>query len=94
MEVVVSELAITASSVDPSCIGFVDGEIHIDSPEAVEYSFDNGSLINLAGLIGLGENDVSYFTGVISYEKDGITFKVSLILGNSPILNASEITGS
>lgn len=43
MEVVVSELAITASSVDPSCIGFADGEIHINSPEAVEYSFDNGA---------------------------------------------------
>lgn len=42
VEVVVSELEITASSIAPSCIGFADGEVHIDSPEAVEYSYDGG----------------------------------------------------
>lgn len=40
--VVVSELAISAVTVSPSCQGYNDGEIHINSPEAVEYSFDGG----------------------------------------------------
>jgi gliding motility-associated-like protein len=44
MEVVVSELQITATAVAPSCGGYADGEIHIDSPEAVEYSFDGGNV--------------------------------------------------
>lgn len=43
MQVFVDELQITAAGVNPSCQGFADGEIHIDSPEAVEYSFDNGT---------------------------------------------------
>lgn len=30
------------SSVSPSCFGLSDGEIHIDNPDADEYSFDNG----------------------------------------------------
>jgi gliding motility-associated-like protein len=43
MEVIVSELNITAASVAPSCIGAADGEIHITSADAVEYSFDGGN---------------------------------------------------
>jgi len=42
VQVIVSELNITASAVAPSCIGYADGQIHIDSPDAVEYSYDNG----------------------------------------------------
>ena len=42
VEVVVSELNITATSVAPSCEGFADGEIHITSLDASEYSFDGG----------------------------------------------------
>lgn len=42
MTVVVDELQITASFVTPSCVGYTDGEIHITSTEAVEYSFNNG----------------------------------------------------
>ena len=42
VEVVVSDLSITATSVAPSCEGFADGEIHITSAEAVDYSFDGG----------------------------------------------------
>jgi len=41
--VTISDLAITASSVAPTCEGFSDGEIHITSLEAVEYSFDAGA---------------------------------------------------
>ena len=40
--VTVSDLAINATTNTPSCQGLSDGEIHIDSPGAVEYSFDNG----------------------------------------------------
>lgn len=43
MLVAVSELDISASSVTPSCEGFSDGEIHITSLDAVEYSFDGGA---------------------------------------------------
>lgn len=39
----VSELDITASAVAPSCEGFADGEIHITSLDAIEYSFDGGN---------------------------------------------------
>lgn len=42
MIVVIDDLIITADSVTPSCEGFADGEIHIDAPGAVQYSFDNG----------------------------------------------------
>lgn len=41
--IVVSELDISASGVAPSCQGLSDGEIHIDSPDAIEYSFDGGN---------------------------------------------------
>ena len=43
VEVIVSELNIIATSVAPSCQGLFDGEIHIDAPGAIEYSFDNGA---------------------------------------------------
>lgn len=43
MLVIVSELNITASTVSPSCIGYADGQIHINSADANEYSFDNGT---------------------------------------------------
>lgn len=43
MEVVVSELDIVAAAVAPSCEGLSDGEIHITSLDAVEYSFDGGN---------------------------------------------------
>lgn len=41
--ITVSDLAITATSVAPSCEGFLDGEIHITSLDAVDYSFDSGA---------------------------------------------------
>lgn len=40
--VLVSQIAQTTTSINPSCSGFADGEIQIDSPFADEYSFDNG----------------------------------------------------
>ena len=43
VEVIVSELNISATFVAPSCQGVADGEIHIDAPGANEYSFDNGT---------------------------------------------------
>ncbi len=43
VQVIVSDLSISASSVSPSCQGLSDGQIHIDSPDANEYSFDNGT---------------------------------------------------
>lgn len=42
MQVVVSNLTVSATGVAPSCEGSSDGEIHIDAPGATEYSFDNG----------------------------------------------------
>jgi len=42
IEVFVSDINVTASSVGPSCNGVADAEIHIDAPGANEYSFDNG----------------------------------------------------
>ncbi len=42
VEVIMEDLTISASTVAPSCQGFADGEIHITSPEASEYSFDGG----------------------------------------------------
>ena len=42
VEVVVSDINLTATSVAPSCEGFTDGEIHITSVDAVDYSFDGG----------------------------------------------------
>lgn len=41
--ITVSDLAIAASSVAPTCVGDADGEIHITSLDAVEYSFDSGN---------------------------------------------------
>lgn len=61
LEVVVSELNITASSVSPSCMGYSDGEIHIDSPDAVEYSFDGGTtwqVDSFAVIFGAGQYSV------------------------------------
>lgn len=43
MQVVVSELDIVANAIAPSCEGFSDGEIHITSLDAIEYSFDGGN---------------------------------------------------
>ena len=43
VQVIVSDLNISASFVAPSCQGLADGEIHIDAPGANEYSFDNGT---------------------------------------------------
>ncbi|MCE2682299.1 MAG: gliding motility-associated C-terminal domain-containing protein [Cryomorphaceae bacterium] len=40
--VLVSNITQTTSSVPPSCADLSDGEIHINSPSAVEYSFDGG----------------------------------------------------
>lgn len=42
VRVLVAQISQTASSVSPSCVGLADGEIHINSPFADEYSFDNG----------------------------------------------------
>lgn len=42
VEVTISDISITASAVSPTCAGFADGQIHIDSPGAVEYSFNGG----------------------------------------------------
>lgn len=47
MEVIVEQVDIAAVDVSPSCIGFADGEIHITSPQAVEYSFDGGTTYQL-----------------------------------------------
>lgn len=41
--VTVSNLTIAASFVSPSCGGYSDGSITINSPAAVEYSFDGGA---------------------------------------------------
>lgn len=43
VRVLVSQITQTTSSVSPSCYGFSDGEIHINSPAASEYSFNNGA---------------------------------------------------
>lgn len=42
VRVLVSQISQTTSSVIPTCYGFADGEIHINSPFADDYSFDNG----------------------------------------------------
>ena len=42
MMVSVEDLNIVASSINPSCQGVADGEIHITSLEADQYSFDGG----------------------------------------------------
>lgn len=42
VRVLVSNITQTTSSIDPSCDGFSDGEIQINSPFADEYSFNNG----------------------------------------------------
>jgi gliding motility-associated-like protein len=42
VRVLVSQITQTTSTVSPSCAGLSDGEIHINSPLADEYSFDNG----------------------------------------------------
>ncbi len=41
--VTVSDLSITADAIAPTCEGFADGEIHITSLDAIEYSFDGGA---------------------------------------------------
>jgi gliding motility-associated-like protein len=43
VRVLVTNITQTTSVVAPSCFGFSDGEISIDSPLAEEYSFDNGT---------------------------------------------------
>lgn len=43
VQINISDLAITASAVSPTCQGYTDGEIHITSLAAVEYSFDGGT---------------------------------------------------
>ncbi|NRA12932.1 MAG: gliding motility-associated C-terminal domain-containing protein [Crocinitomicaceae bacterium] len=42
VQIIVDDLSITASAVAPSCIGFADGQVHITSADAVQYSFDGG----------------------------------------------------
>ncbi len=42
VEIVVDNIALTAASVSPSCQGVADGEIHITSALAADYSFDGG----------------------------------------------------
>lgn len=42
MVVNIDDLQISAYAVSPSCQGATDGEIHIDAPGAVSYSFDGG----------------------------------------------------
>jgi gliding motility-associated-like protein len=42
VNVLVATISQTTSTVSPSCAGLSDGEIHINSPLADEYSFDNG----------------------------------------------------
>jgi hypothetical protein len=42
VRVLVAQISQTTSTESPSCAGLADGEIHIDSPFADEYSFDNG----------------------------------------------------
>ena len=42
VRVLVAQISQTTSTVSPSCAGLSDGEIHINSPFADEYSFDNG----------------------------------------------------
>ncbi len=43
VQVLVSNLVVTGTAVTPSCQVLSDGGIHIDSPGASEYSFDNGT---------------------------------------------------
>ncbi|MEY3237688.1 MAG: hypothetical protein RI883_1789 [Bacteroidota bacterium] len=42
VRVLVFQISQSTSSIRPSCFGAADGEIHITSPLANEYSFDNG----------------------------------------------------
>lgn len=42
VRVLVSQITQTTTGVNPTCFGGNDGEIHINSPFADEYSFDNG----------------------------------------------------
>ena len=42
VRILVAQISQTTSTVSPSCAGLADGEIHINSPFADEYSFDNG----------------------------------------------------
>lgn len=42
VEIVVGELQITATSIPPTCEGFNDGQIHVTSVDAIEYSYDGG----------------------------------------------------
>lgn len=42
VRVLVSNITQTTTFINPSCDGFADGEIQINSPFADEYSFDNG----------------------------------------------------
>ena len=61
MEVIVTELTITATSTKPSCIGLADGQIDINSAEAIEYSFDNGitwQVDSFAAVFNAGTYDV------------------------------------
>jgi len=38
----ITTLNLTATAVSPSCVGDMDGEIHVTCPDAVQYSFDGG----------------------------------------------------
>lgn len=61
MQVVVDDLLISANQVSPTCQGFTDGQIHIDAPGAVDYSFDNGitwQIDSFAVTFGAGTYDV------------------------------------
>lgn len=42
VRVLVSQISQTTSAISPTCAGYADGQIHINSPDADEYSFDNG----------------------------------------------------
>jgi len=52
VRVLVSQIAQTTSSVSPSCAGFADGVITIDSPLADDFSFDNGVTWQTANSLG------------------------------------------
>lgn len=86
VRVLVSQIAQTASFVQPSCFGYADGEIHINSPNADEYSFNNGLTWQVDSfMVALPAGTYS----VCSRNADGCQICSNVIITNPPQVTIS-----
>lgn len=86
VRVLVSQITQTTSPVHPTCAGYSDGEIHINSPFADEYSFDNGVTWQVDSFaVGYAQGTYS----VCSRNSDGCQTCSNVTLTDPPVVTIS-----